>query len=83
MAPLPLVRAEAPGRVNLIGEHTDYNDGLVLPFALAQGVTAEGERRDDGLLELHSGGLREVVELEGLAPGRVRGWRPSTRTTRW
>ena len=30
----------APGRANLMGEHTDYNDGYVLPFALGQGVTA-------------------------------------------
>ena len=30
----------APGRANLMGEHTDYNDGFVLPFALGQGVTA-------------------------------------------
>ena len=33
------VRAFAPGQVNLIGEHTDYNDGLCLPFAIAHGVT--------------------------------------------
>ena len=40
------VRAFAPGRVNLIGEHTDYNDGLCLPFAIARGVTvARGPRR--------------------------------------
>ena len=39
-APAPrTVRAFAPGRVNLIGEHTDYNDGLALPFAIAEGVT--------------------------------------------
>jgi galactokinase len=37
------VRAFAPGRVNLIGEHTDYNDGLCLPFAIARGVTVTAE----------------------------------------
>jgi galactokinase len=35
------VRAFAPGRVNLIGEHTDYNAGLALPFAIAEGVTVQ------------------------------------------
>ena len=33
------VRARGPGRVNLIGEHTDYNDGLAMPFAIERGVT--------------------------------------------
>ena len=37
----PVVRAFGPGRVNLIGEHTDYNDGLCLPFAIDRGVTVE------------------------------------------
>ena len=38
----------APGRANLMGEHTDYNEGFVLPFALSQGVTAAAARRRRG-----------------------------------
>ncbi|WP_405139758.1 galactokinase [Sphaerisporangium sp. NBC_01403] len=44
----------APGRVNLIGEHTDYNDGFVLPFAVPWGVTAVAGRRDDDSVTLLS-----------------------------
>ena len=40
-------RAVAPGRVNLIGEHTDYNEGLVLPIALELGVTVRLRPRSD------------------------------------
>ena len=43
----PEVLAFAPGRVNLIGEHTDYNDGFVLPCALGQGTLIAVSRRDD------------------------------------
>jgi galactokinase len=67
----------APGRVNLIGEHTDYNEGFVLPFALGQGVRAAVSRRDDGVLELRSRQLPEApatVELSKLAPGSPAGW---------
>src|SRR5947209_17283284 len=39
--------AFAPGRVNLIGEHTDYNDGLSLPFAIARGVCVAAEPGGD------------------------------------
>jgi galactokinase len=47
MNPHP-IRAFAPGRVNLIGEHTDYNDGLCLPFAAERGVTVTAELQDGG-----------------------------------
>jgi galactokinase len=42
------IRAFAPGRVNLVGEHTDYNEGLCLPFAIERGVTVTAELRDGG-----------------------------------
>jgi galactokinase len=67
----------APGRANLMGEHTDYNEGFVLPFALAQGVTATASGRDDGLLVLRSRQVPDVpvtVDLDALAPGSVTGW---------
>jgi len=67
----------APGRVNLIGEHTDYNEGFVLPFALGQGVRAAVSRRDDGLLEMCSQQARAspaTAPLSRLSPGSVTGW---------
>ena len=67
----------APGRANLMGEHTDYNEGLVLPFALSQGVTAAVTRRDDGLLAMRSKQMPDdvvTVPVSGLSPVSVRGW---------
>ncbi|MER7933931.1 MULTISPECIES: galactokinase [unclassified Streptomyces] len=67
----------APGRVNLIGEHTDYNDGFVMPFALPHVTTAAVSRRTDGVLRLHSADIEGgVVELapDALEPGTDHEW---------
>jgi galactokinase len=67
----------APGRANLMGEHTDYNDGFVLPFALGQEVTAAAARRPGRRLTVCSRQQPDdpvEVDLDGLAPGRVTGW---------
>ncbi|GAA1532546.1 galactokinase [Streptomyces albidochromogenes] len=61
----------APGRVNLIGEYTDFNDGFVLPLALPHTALAAVRRRDDGVLRLHSADVDGgVVRLraDDLAP---------------
>ncbi|MFD8020966.1 galactokinase [Streptomyces lavendulae] len=67
----------APGRVNLIGEHTDYNDGFALPVALPQNTLLAARARTDGRLRLHSaqgGGPTVELSVAALAPGAVTGW---------
>ncbi|HST54982.1 MAG TPA: galactokinase [Solirubrobacteraceae bacterium] len=64
--------AFAPGRVNLIGEHTDYNDGLALPFAISQGITVTAMAGDDGRVRAYALDLGESDEF-ALAPAHAPG----------
>jgi galactokinase len=67
----------APGRVNLIGEHTDYNQGLVLPFALERGVLTAAAVRQDAALELQSRQRPDepvTIAAGQLRPGTIPGW---------
>jgi galactokinase len=66
----------APGRVNLIGEHTDYNDGFVMPAALEFSTMTAILPRSDRRLRIHSLALSETVEfdLDGSDPAPRRDW---------
>ena len=66
----------APGRVNLIGEHTDYSGGLVLPMAIPQVCTVAAAARDDGRFTVCSRQRPEdgVTAAVTVAPGEVAGW---------
>lgn len=66
----------APGRVNLIGEHTDYHEGLVLPMAIERGTVVAAARRDDRVLRVHSESAGEDgrIDLEAPPPPRRGGW---------
>ncbi|MDC3960618.1 galactokinase [Polyangium jinanense] len=59
----------APGRVNLIGEHTDYNDGFVLPVALELGITLIAAPRDDRRIRVYSQDLDQTAEIDLDRPG--------------
>jgi galactokinase len=73
------VCAFAPGRVNLIGEHTDYNRGLALPFAIAEGVTVRARRSDGPRIRALALDLDERDEFALSAPPHSEGWRAFVR----
>jgi galactokinase len=76
------VTAFGPGRVNLLGEHTDYNDGLCLPFAIARGVTVRAEALAGGRVLAEAADLGENDEFDAADPPRdAGGWRAFVRGT--
>jgi len=70
---LPLI-THAPGRVNLIGEHTDYNGGFVLPAAIDRHVILASAPSPDGLFHLHSLDHGDTVERSLDPPHRTGHW---------
>ncbi|WP_013334482.1 galactokinase [Gloeothece verrucosa] len=59
----PKIETSAPGRVNLLGEHTDYNDGFVLPTAIPQRTTVQLALSSDGYHHFYSENLDELINL--------------------
>ena len=57
------IKVRAPGRINLIGEHTDYNRGFVLPCAIDKEITVQGVKREDQKIILHSLNFDRKVEI--------------------
>ncbi|MFI5318663.1 MAG: galactokinase [Myxococcota bacterium] len=70
----PTLAAIAPGRVNLIGEHTDYNEGLVLPCAIDRATAVVAGPRDDFAVRVFSCELRSEARFELAALQRVGAW---------
>jgi galactokinase len=64
----------APGRVNLIGEHTDYNDGFVMPVALDRSTWVAAAARDDGKIVVRSKEYGETVTIDLLHVGAADPW---------
>lgn len=82
-APAELL-VRAPGRVNLIGEHTDYNDGFVLPMAIDRAVYIALRRRPDTTVQVRSADFGAEHDFDATAPERGgRGWIEYLKGTAW
>ena len=67
--------------MNLIGEHTDYNGGLALPFAISRGITVTAEPTDDDRITAEARDIDERDEFRLSAPEPTDGWRAFVRGT--
>jgi len=81
----PDVLSEAPGRINLIGEHTDYNDGFVLPVAIDRTVAVAAARADGKTTQVFSAEFDARDQWPTDAPRRTgrREWRDYVRGVAW
>ena len=81
-----VVTAFAPGRVNLIGEHTDYNDGFVLPMAIEAGIDMAARARGGREVRVHAADVGESVAIsldEPIQPDPARRWSNYVRGVLW
>ncbi len=81
----PAFLSRAPGRVNLIGEHTDYNDGFVLPMAIDREVAVVGAPRDDRRIRLYALNFDDEADfaLDQLQRSEPADWSDYPRGVAW
>jgi galactokinase len=80
----PELLVRAPGRVNLIGEHTDYNDGFVLPMAIERSIWIALRRRPDTTISIHSLDYARSQSFDASRPKRGKGgWIEYLKGTAW
>ncbi len=75
--------SRAPGRVNLIGEHTDYNDGFVLPLGIPHSTWIAFKRRNDGAVNLHSLDFNQTESFSLSEFARGTGWIEYAKGVAW